>query len=127
MLWSVEPCVIAAASRNSKSSFGRPSCTSTLTSSSKGSDYAETLRKNAKALVRCGSTVSLGEIEHKKLRGEWDEPKIHFCIVCASASCPDLRNGAFVGSKLREQMDEQAAAFVANETKGLTGTGASRR
>ena len=32
--------------------------------------------------------ISLGELEHKRLRGEWDEPGIHFCTYarCCPAS-----------------------------------------
>ena len=75
--------------------------------------------------VFCGRNISLGELEHKRLRGEWDEPGIHFCIVCASASCPDLRARAYVASGLAEQMAEQAASFSANETKGLSWDGAT--
>ena len=67
----------------------------------------------------CGQPITLSELEHRDLRGGWDEPAVHFCIVCASASCPDLRAGAFTGADLRAQMDEQAALFFANPTKGL--------
>lgn len=70
-----------------------------------------------------GRSVSLGEVEHTMLRGAWDEPSLHFCIVCASASCPDLRAEAFVAARLRVQMQEQAAAFSANPTKGVAWDG----
>ena len=74
----------------------------------------------------CGRKYSLNEIEHDELRKKWDEPAVHACIVCASASCPDLRPQAFVASKLREQMDDQLRAWMANPTKGFVadqGTG----
>jgi hypothetical protein len=67
-----------------------------------------------------GATVSLGDVEHVKLRGAFDEPKLHACIVCASASCPNLRREAFVASRLRAQMDDAFGAFMANPTKGLS-------
>jgi len=70
-----------------------------------------------------GVTVSLGQVEHTMLRGEWDEPGLHMCIVCASASCPDLRTEAYVASRLRQQMREQASTFVANPSKGLSWDG----
>ena len=31
-----------------------------------------------------GRVVSLNDIEHVELRGTWNEPKLHACIVCAS-------------------------------------------
>ena len=69
--------------------------------------------------IICGELVTLGEIEHVHLRGEWDEPAIHACIVCASISCPNLRTEAFVASRLRAQMDEQMRALLSHPTKGM--------
>ncbi|MCJ8163212.1 DUF547 domain-containing protein [Pontibacter sp. E15-1] len=59
-----------------------------------------------------GQEASLDEIEHKILRKEFDDPRIHFAINCASFSCPPLRNEAFVASKLDRQLSEQAKAFI---------------
>ena len=66
-----------------------------------------------------GVALSLNDIEHEKLRRVWDEPAIHGCIVCASASCPNLRPEAFVASKLSQQMEEQMKDWLSNPTKGL--------
>jgi len=65
-----------------------------------------------------GKAVSLGEIEHKILR-PMGEPRVHLAIVCASVSCPDLRNTPFTGSELDSQLDEQARQFLNNADKGL--------
>jgi hypothetical protein len=53
-----------------------------------------------------GKECSLNFIEHEQLRAKWDEPAVHGCIVCASASCPNLRPQAFSGDlpRLKEQM-----------------------
>lgn len=66
-----------------------------------------------------GQTVSLNQIEHDQLRKVWDEPAVHGCIVCASASCPNLRPEAFVGTTVRQQMDDQVRQWMKNDTKGL--------
>ena len=66
-----------------------------------------------------GQPMSLNEIEHDQLRKVWDEPAVHACIVCASASCPNLRPEAFVGTKVRQQMDDQVKLWMKNDTKGL--------
>ena len=66
-----------------------------------------------------GKDISLNEIEHVKLREQWDEPAVHGCIVCASASCPNLRDEAFVAERLGEQMEEQMRDWLSNPTKGL--------
>ena len=66
-----------------------------------------------------GKKVSLNDIEHKELRGTWDEPAVHGSIVCASASCPNLRPEAFCGTMVREQMDDQMRQWMKNTSKGL--------
>lgn len=59
-----------------------------------------------------GSLASLDQIEHAILRKEFDEPRIHFAINCASVSCPPLLNEAFVAEKLESQLNQVALAFV---------------
>eukprot|EP00977_Amphora_coffeiformis_P000953 scaffold202_cov180-Amphora_coffeaeformis.AAC.5 len=66
-----------------------------------------------------GQTVSLNHIEHEQLRKVWAEPAVHGSIVCASASCPNLRPEAFVGTRVRDQMDDQMRSWMKNDTKGL--------
>jgi hypothetical protein len=68
--------------------------------------------------VLAGKMVSLDKIEHKVLR-KMGEPRIHFAIVCASLSCPDLRTEAYSAERIEHQLDEQTKSFLANEQKGL--------
>lgn len=56
--------------------------------------------------------MDLNNIEHGKIRKLFNEPRIHFCIVCASKSCPKLRNKAFTADKLEEQLTAQAKDFL---------------
>jgi len=65
-----------------------------------------------------GKAVTLGQIEHAILR-TMGEPRIHLAIVCASVSCPDLRNEAYTAAQLDRQLDEQAQRFLDNKGKGL--------
>lgn len=65
-----------------------------------------------------GKTISLDTIEHKILR-KLNEPRIHFAIVCASLSCPDLRTEAYSAESLELQLDQQARAFLNNHQKGV--------
>lgn len=64
-----------------------------------------------------GEAYDLNNIEHNILRKNFDEPRIHFAIVCASVSCPSLRAEAYVGNKLEEQLTHQAKIFLADTTK----------
>ncbi|MFD2037309.1 DUF547 domain-containing protein [Belliella marina] len=59
-----------------------------------------------------GQDANLDEIEHKVLRKEFDEPRIHFAINCASFSCPPLLNEAFAAEKVDAQLDKVAKSFV---------------
>ncbi len=59
---------------------------------------------------------SLNVIEHKILR-KMNEPRIHFAIVCASISCPTLRNQAYEADKINNQLDDQARLFINDTTK----------
>jgi hypothetical protein len=73
-----------------------------------------------------GKDITLHEIEHNILR-PLGEPRIHFAIVCASLSCPDLRNGAYQLSRLDEQLDHQAKQFLRNSYKGSRQEGSTLR
>ena len=54
-----------------------------------------------------GRTVSLNQLEHEWIRVDYDEPRIHWALVCAAYSCPPLRHEAFTGDKLDKQLADQ--------------------
>lgn len=74
--------------------------------------------------IRLGQqTYSLDEIEHDIVRRQFNEPRIHFALVCAARSCPPLRAEAYVGSRLSAQLEEQARRFFNDPAKNdLQGT-----
>lgn len=61
-----------------------------------------------------GKKTSLGYIEHDVLREEYDEPRIHFAINCASKSCPALQKKVYVADKMNEQLENAAKQFMRN-------------
>jgi hypothetical protein len=63
-----------------------------------------------------GKKASLDEIEHKILRKEFEEPRIHFAINCASISCPQLLNRAYTVENLEAQLEQAAKNFI-NDAK----------
>jgi len=65
-----------------------------------------------------GQKYSLDQIENEILRKQFHEPRIHFAIVCASKSCPDLAPEAYLDTRLDEQLDRAAHRFVADPGKG---------
>lgn len=56
--------------------------------------------------------MDLNNIEHDQLRKKFDDPRIHFVIVCASRSCPALINEAYDPAMLDQQLDNQAKVFL---------------
>lgn len=63
-----------------------------------------------------GRAVTLSEI-FDRLLADFDEPRIHFAIVAAAVSCPDIRY--YDGARLDEQLDDAARTFLANDRRGL--------
>lgn len=59
-----------------------------------------------------GEVLSLNEVEHKKLREELQEPRIHFAIVCASIGCPDLADHAYSAGNIDAELDAAARGFL---------------
>jgi len=68
-----------------------------------------------------GEKMSLDHIEHSILRKKYDDPRIHFALVCASVSCPRLRNEAYTAGKLDSQLDDQGRDFLNNPAKNKLG------
>lgn len=63
--------------------------------------------------IRLGKELyDLNNIEHDILRSKFNEPRIHFAIVCASVSCPKLLNEAYEGARINAQLEAQAIAFI---------------
>lgn len=68
--------------------------------------------------IRIGNKYfDLNEIEHGILRKKFNEPRIHFAIVCASVSCPKLLNEAYTAEKLEQQLTQQAQAFINDSSR----------
>lgn len=64
-----------------------------------------------------GQTYTLNNIEHDILRKEFPDPRIHFAVNCASASCPKLANKAFEMSNIDSLMDSLTKAYINNKTQ----------
>ncbi len=69
---------------------------------------------------------TLDEIEHEIIRVRFDEPRIHFAVVCAALSCPRLRPEAYTGPRLDAQLDDQARTFLHDTQKNRIPAGSDR-
>jgi hypothetical protein len=66
-----------------------------------------------------GQKTALDDIEHTLLRGasDYDDPRIHFAVNCASIGCPALRPEAYVASRLDQQLFDQTQRFLRDRTR----------
>ncbi|CAM4404581.1 DUF547 domain-containing protein [Shewanella livingstonensis] len=69
-----------------------------------------------------GKTRSLNDIEHKLIRGSdrYNDPRIHFAVNCASIGCPALREEAYTGAKLEQQLTAQTERFLSDSSRNNT-------
>ncbi len=61
-----------------------------------------------------GEQVTLNDIEHEILRKDFNEPRIHLAINCASKSCPPLVSQPYYPENLRDQLKLVARYFATN-------------
>ena len=59
-----------------------------------------------------GQTLTLDDVEHRIIRKDFREPRIHFALVCAALGCPPLRSEAYTGAALDAQLEDQGRIFL---------------
>jgi hypothetical protein len=75
-----------------------------------------------RSIIKLGEeSYSLGDIEHNILR-KMNEPRIHFAINCASYSCPNLLNEAFIASKIEAQLEFVTKSFINGNKNDISST-----
>ncbi len=62
-----------------------------------------------------GRERTLADIEDRSIREAFGEPRIHFAIVCASASCPWLSREVYTAENVMRKLEEDARRFVGAE------------
>ena len=55
-----------------------------------------------------GERLTLDEIEHERTLKEYKDARVHFAIVCASQGCPKIRNQPYQGTRIDQELEEQA-------------------
>ncbi len=66
-----------------------------------------------------GKRQSLDNIEHDLIRapGAYDDPRIHFAVVCAAIGCPGLRAEAFTAERVDEQLEDSLRRFLSDQSR----------
>lgn len=65
-----------------------------------------------------GQELSLNDIEHRILRPQWREPRIHYALNCSALGCPNLQRDAFTPGNTQAQFDRAAREFI-NHPRGV--------
>jgi hypothetical protein len=69
-----------------------------------------------KKIVIAGKSLTLNNIEKDKLLKRFKEPRVHFAVNCAAASCPPLLNKAWTEDNVQRYYAKQAKAFINNSS-----------
>lgn len=64
-----------------------------------------------------GERRNLDNVEHDMIRKWFNEPRIHFAVVCASVGCPSLKNEAYVAAQLDKQLEEASLNFLSDSSR----------
>ena len=64
-----------------------------------------------------GKVMDLDHVEHKIIRKEFDDARVHFALVCAALSCPKLRRESYRGDILDQQLQDQGIDFLNSPNK----------
>ncbi|MEP6341759.1 MAG: DUF547 domain-containing protein [Maricaulaceae bacterium] len=68
--------------------------------------------------VKGKGEMSLNDVEHGTLRAEYDEPRIHYAVNCASYGCPNLKASVWRAETLEADLQAAAVAYV-NHPRGV--------
>ena len=64
-----------------------------------------------------GKSLSQDDIEHEILRKQFKDPRIHFAIICASSSCPQLPRFAYTDENVQVKLAEETRKYI-NSDRG---------
>lgn len=62
--------------------------------------------------VVAGRTVSPDDIENDILRKEFQDPRIHFAIICASSGCPPQPRFAYTGENVQGKLEQETTSYL---------------
>ena len=65
-----------------------------------------------------GQRLSQDDIEHEILRKRFQDPRIHFAIVCASTGCPPLPQFAYTAENVQNKLADETRKYL-NSKRGL--------
>ena len=61
-----------------------------------------------------GESITLNDIENKKLRAQFSDARFHFVLVCGANGCPPIINKAYLPDTLDAQLQKQTELALNN-------------
>jgi len=68
----------------------------------------------AEKIKVAGKEMTLNHLENKIIRPEFNEPRIHFVLVCGAVDCPPIINEAYTPENLEELLTRQTQRALNN-------------
>lgn len=79
----------------------------------------ETFFFHGNRITISGQKTSFDHLEQKIIRPSFKEPRIHFALNCASASCPPLQPRPFTPATLDADLDHLTRTFINTNPQGV--------
>lgn len=67
-----------------------------------------------------GRQLTLDELEHKLIRPQFKDARVHFVLVCGATDCPRLRQQAMTHANVKAQLDRAAREYIPKATRATT-------
>jgi len=80
---------------------------------------------DVKRITLAGKKYSLNDIEHKIIRPQFNDARIHFAVNCAAKSCPKLNNGAMTEANVNSTLEKLTKQFVNNSSLNEISSGSA--
>ena len=64
-----------------------------------------------------GEIITLNTLENSIIRKNYNDPRVHFALVCAAKGCPPLLGEPYSGENLNNQLAAQTQKFLADPAK----------
>lgn len=64
-----------------------------------------------------GEAITLNSLEHGIIRRNYNDPRIHFALVCAAMGCPTLLDQPYLADSLDNQLEARTKIFLSDPEK----------
>ncbi len=63
-----------------------------------------------------GTSITLNDIENKKLRAKFNDARVHFVLVCGAKGCPPIISKAYTPENVQNKLEQQTIKAVNNSS-----------